>query len=95
MGKFPLDTQQKHQVLDLHHAVKCGEQEAASRKNLMKAHLEYRSARSMPWAVKNESSLVEVGCREHRVTTVTLGSSFLPDEPERRIPMGYCTGIRH
>ena len=49
----------------------------------------------MPWAVKKAFSLVEVGYREHRVTTVALGSSFLPEELERRIPMGYCTGIGH
>ena len=42
-----------------------------SRKNLMKAHLEYRSAKSVPWAVKKASSLVEMGCSEHKATTVT------------------------
>jgi len=64
-----------------------------SRKNLMKARLECQSTRSVPWAVKKASSLAEVGCREQRATTVTSKSSFLPEEPERRISRGYCRGI--
>ena len=63
------------------------------RKNLMKAHLEYQSTKSMPWAVKKVSSQAEVGCKEHRATTVMLKSSFLPEEPERRILRGYYRGI--
>ena len=64
-----------------------------SRKNLMKAHLKYQSAKSVPWAVKKTSSLAEVGCREHMATAVMSRSSFLPEEPERRILRGYCRGI--
>ena len=63
------------------------------RKNLMRARLECRSAKNVPWAIKNASSLVEVGRRKHRVTTVASKSSFLPEEPERRISRGYCRGI--
>ena len=62
-------------------------------KNLMKAHLEYQSIRSVPWVVKKASSLVEVGYREHKATTVTSRSSFLPEEPERRILKDYYRGI--
>jgi len=90
-GKFPLGTQQKHQPLDLHHAVERGGQ--GTTKNLMKAHLECQSTRSVPWAVKKASSQAEVGCKEHRATTVTLKSFFLLEEPKRRISGGYCRGI--
>ena len=64
-----------------------------SRKNLMKVRLECQSTRSVPWAVKKASSLAKVGCREHRATTVTSKSSFLPEEPKRRISRGYCRGM--
>ena len=47
----------------------------------------------MPQAVKKAYSIAEVGCREQRVTTVTLKSSFLPEEPEIKISRGYCKGI--
>ena len=30
----------------------------------------------------------------YEVTVVTLKSSFLPEEPERRISRGYCRGVR-
>ena len=30
----------------------------------------------------------------YEVTIVTLKSSFLPEEPERRILRGYCRGVR-
>ena len=59
----------------------------------MKAHFEYQNARSVSLAIKKTSSLAEVGCREHRATTVTSRSSFLLEEPERKIPRGYCRGI--
>ena len=64
-----------------------------SRKNLLKVHLERLKAKNVPWAVKKTSSLVEVGCRGHRATTMTLKSSFLPDELERRISRGFCRGV--
>jgi len=64
-----------------------------SRKNLMKAHLECQSTRSVPWAVKKASSQAEMGCKEYRETTVTSKSFFLPKELERRILRGYCRGI--
>ena len=59
MGKFPLDTQQKHQLLDLHHAVECGEQEAASHKNLMKAHLVYQNVKDAAWMVQKTLHIQE------------------------------------
>ena len=31
--------------------------------------------------------------KEHRVITVTSKSSILPEDPERRIPRGYCRGL--
>ena len=31
---------------------------------------------------------------EHRLTRVTSKSSFLAEDPERRISRGYCRGIR-
>ena len=64
-----------------------------SRKDLMKAHLKCQSTKSVPWAVKKVSSRGEVGCKEHRATIVTLKSSFLPKEPEKRILRGCCRGI--
>ena len=32
-------------------------------------------------------------CDGHGLAKVTSKSSFLPDEPERRISKGYCRGI--
>ena len=64
-----------------------------SRKNLMRACLECQSTMSVPWVVKKASSQAEVGCKEHKATAVTLKSSFLPNELERRILRGYCRGI--
>ena len=64
-----------------------------SRKNLLKAHLECQNAGSVSWAVKKASSWAEVECKEHKATTVTSKSFFLPEEPERRILMSYCRGI--
>jgi len=65
-----------------------------SRKNLMRTCLECRSIRSMPWAVKKASLQSEVVYDEHKATTVTSKSTFLPEEPERRILRGYCRGDR-
>ena len=65
-----------------------------SRKNLMKMHLECWSTKSMPLAIKKASSQAEVGCDGLRATTMVSKSSFLPEEPERRISRGYCRGIR-
>ena len=45
------------------------------------------------WAVKKASSWAKVECRKHRATTMTLKSSFLPDELEKRISRGFCRGI--
>lgn len=59
----------------------------------MKARLECQNIKSVSWAAKKVSSQVEVGCKEHRATTVTSKSSFLPEELERRISKGYCRGI--
>ena len=64
-----------------------------SHKNLMKTRLEYRSTRSVPWAVKKASSQAEVGCDGLRATIVISKPSFLLEEPERRISRGYCRGI--
>ena len=47
----------------------------------------------MSWAVKKTSTQVEEICDGHRLAKVTLKSSFLPKEPERRISRGYCRGI--
>ena len=33
-------------------------------------------------------------CNEHGVTIMTSKSSFLSEEPERRISRGYCRGYR-
>ena len=51
----------------------------------MRTHLTCRSIRSGSWAVKKASSQLEVVCDEHRETIMTLKSSFLPNEPKRRI----------
>ena len=59
----------------------------------MRACLECRSSRNVPWVVKKASSLAEMGRREYRATTVASKSSFLPEELERRISKGYCRGI--
>ena len=59
-----------------------------SRKNLMKACLVCRSVKSVSWAVKKESTQAEEMCDGHGLAKVTLKSSFLPDEPERRILRG-------
>ena len=32
-------------------------------------------------------------CDDHELAKVTSKSSFLPDEPERRISRGYCRAI--
>ena len=63
-------------------------------KNLMKARLRCRSIRSMSWAVKKASSQSGVVYGGHSVSIVTSKSSFLPEEPERRISKGYCRGDR-
>ena len=74
-------------------ASRCRTWGTGSCKNLMKVRLECQSTKSMPWAVKKASSQAEVGYKEHKATTVTSKSSFLPKELERRISMGYCRGI--
>ena len=90
-GKIPARYPIKTSVVRL--ASRCRTWGTGSRKNLMKAHLECQSIRSMPWAVKKASSLAKVGCREHRATTVTSKSSFLLEELERKISRGYCRSI--
>ena len=65
-----------------------------SRKNLMKARLQCRSIRSMSWPVKKASSQSGVVYGVHSVSIVTSKSSFLLEEPERRISKGYCRDIR-
>ena len=64
-----------------------------SRKNLMKACLVCQSVRSASWVVKKASTQAEEMCDGHGLAKVTSKSSFLPDEPERRISKGYCRGI--
>ena len=59
----------------------------------MKVCLECQSTKSVPRAVKKASSQAKVGCKEHKATTVTSKSSFIPKEPERRISRGYCRSI--
>ena len=63
------------------------------RKNLMRAHLECRSARNVPRAVKKASFLAEERGKGHRTIVVTSKSSFLPKDSERRISRGYCRGL--
>ena len=62
-------------------------------KNLMRARLECRSTRNVPRADKKTSLLAEEGGKGHRTTVVTLKSSFLPEDTERRISRGYCWGL--
>ena len=64
-----------------------------SSKNLMRACLICRSVRSVSWAVKKASTQAEVMYNEHGLAKVTSKSSFLLEEPERRILKGYCRGI--
>ena len=64
-----------------------------SRKNLIKACLVCQSIRRVSWAVKKVSTQAKVMCDEHRLARVMSRSSFLPEEPERRISRGYCRGI--
>ena len=59
----------------------------------MKVRLECHNIRNVPWAVKKASLLAEERAKEHRATTVTSKSSFLPEDPERRISRGYCRGL--
>ena len=65
-----------------------------SRKNLIKVHLVCRSVKSISWAVKKASAQLEVMCDEQGVTIMTSKSSFLFEEPERRISRGYCRSDR-
>ena len=65
-----------------------------SRKNLMKACHACRSVKSLSWAVKKAYTQVEVMYNAHRLTRLTLRSSFLPEEPKRGIPRGYCRDSR-
>ena len=37
--------------------------------------------------------LAEERGKEHRATTITSKSSFLPKDPKRRISRGYCRGL--
>ena len=48
----------------------------------------------MPWAVEKASSQSEVVYDEHRATIVTSKSSFLLEEPERRISKGFYRSDR-
>ena len=59
----------------------------------MNACLVCRSVRIVSWAVKEASTQAEMMYDEHRLAKVTLKSSFLPKEPERRISRGYCRDI--
>ena len=59
----------------------------------MKAHLECLSTRNVSWAIKKVSSCVEVRCDELKAIIVISRSSFLPEEPKRRISRGYCRDI--
>jgi len=74
-------------------ASRCRTWGTESCKNLMKACLVCQSVRSVSWAVKKESTQAEVMYDEHGLAGVTSKSSFLPEEPERRILRGYCRGI--
>ena len=62
-------------------------------KNLMRTCLERCNARGMSWAVKKASLQVEEGSNGHRANEETSKSSFLPEEPERRISRGYCRAL--
>ena len=62
-------------------------------KNLMKVCLVCRSVRSVSWAVKKAFTQAKVMYDEHGLAKVTLKSSFLPKESERRILRGYCRSI--
>ena len=90
-GKIPARYPTKTSVVGS--ASRCRTWGTGNRKNLIKARLECQSTRSVPWAVKKASSQAEVGCKEHKATTVTSKSSFLLEEPERRISRGYCRDV--
>ena len=59
----------------------------------MKMRPKCQSARSMSWAVKKVFSQAEVRCDGLKATIVISRSSFLLEEPKRRISRGYCRGI--
>ena len=88
-----IPTQYPTKISVVRFASRCITWGTRSRKNLLKVHLERLKAKNVPWAVKKTSSLVEVGCRGHRATTMTSISSFLLEEPKRRISRGYYRGI--
>ena len=90
-GKIPAHVPTKSTTIGF--ASRCRTWGTESYKNLMKACLVCRSVRSVSWAVKKESTQAEVMYDEHGLAGVTSKSSFLPEEPERRILRGYCWGI--
>ena len=66
---------------------------AESRKILMNTCLMWRSVKSMPQAIKKVPTQSEVTCNEQAISVVTSKSSFLPEEPKRRISRGYYRDI--
>ena len=63
-----------------------------SHRNLMKARLRCWSIRSVRWAVKKVTAQAEVMYAKREVIVVISKSSFLHEEPKRRISKGYCRG---
>ena len=47
----------------------------------------------MSWAVKKAFAQAKMMCDRHGLAEVTSKSSFLAEEPKRRIPGGYCRDI--
>ena len=60
----------------------------------MKARLGCRSVRSVCWAVEKVPAHIGMMHDKSGVIVVTSKSSFLPEEPKRRISKGYCRGNR-
>ena len=59
----------------------------------MKAHLECQSIRSMHWAIKKVPTQKKMMYDKSKVIKVISKSSFLLEEQNRRISMGYCRVI--
>ena len=91
-GKIPAQVQTKFSVVG---SASCRRTWGTwSCRNLMKARFRCWSVRSVRWAVKKALVQTEVMYDKRGVIVVISKSSFLPEEPERRISKGYCRGGR-
>ena len=87
-GKIPTQVSAESSVVES--ASCCRTWGIGSHKNLMKAHLVCQSIRSVSWAAKKAFTQAEVMYDKHGLAMMTLESSFLLEEPEKRISKGYC-----